>query len=715
MKSLVELALDSIKRDVTLFTEHLHELPFPLLEQLLTSLSPYQLLLLEQRLGPGLNTEKAWKNLCEVNRYLNRHSGCSPIADQDILTWRNFFIKMYMSSYLVPYITKKYSCEPTLQIYKTPPDNECVSYQAKRDEFAGLSFEAFHDHLLQISAYTCNLSVRWRNFALFQYYPGLIEALQPSLRVLSVNCWKLKDYKCKTFLRNLAHIMSAGKLTSLHLDNAERLPWDMFFQLISGCLHCQMCLSALPEIFKFSVDSAASLEQHPASMDPLEIPAFDEKWNESSDRSDDSGMEQTLAWNRAEQDLDLFDEALLCGGDGEKGHRNDSYHLWMPHQAEASTEHGCEKTRFSVKLIESPGRDGILRGACRHEAGIQRFKMSFSQPVKSAPFVAMAHWLPSWMSLKHLTLSLKNDAGLESAKDVILDKVRTRQLKTLNLSAGPLCYHMSQLFWDVLQVLGDNVDRLDLCPMQCFGFSSDAPLCFQELPCADVFLGVHHLLLEGTDFSQCHSLVGSLAKFIVRDHALTHIHLNDCIFSQAETEQLLEAIAKKDPQIIELSLNGTDLSARLIQEYVHQVIIKNQNLSLLSLSNCRLGPEHIMNPTFLDAVRSHQSLNKLNISRNLLGECVERFVEKVVYPESSIKHLDLRKTNCSTFILDGLADFLLQHYPATTFPLLESISLDTDHSSYGTPNPTVLKWKGVAENVNCAIWEHTLFDYIAQM
>lgn len=50
-------------------------------------------------------------------------------------------------------------------------------------------------------------------------------------------------------------------------------------------------------------------------------------------------------------------------------------------------------------------------------------------------------------------------SGLESAKDVILDKVRTRQLKTLNLSAGPLCYHMSQLFWDVLQVLGDNVDR----------------------------------------------------------------------------------------------------------------------------------------------------------------------------------------------------------------------------------------------------------------
>lgn len=29
-----------------------------------------------------------------------------------------------------------------------------------------------------------------------------------------------------------------------------------------------------------------------------------------------------------------------------------------------------------------------------------------------------------------------------------------------------------------------NSFRLDLCPMQCFGFSSDAPLCFQELPCA---------------------------------------------------------------------------------------------------------------------------------------------------------------------------------------------------------------------------------------
>lgn len=29
-----------------------------------------------------------------------------------------------------------------------------------------------------------------------------------------------------------------------------------------------------------------------------------------------------------------------------------------------------------------------------------------------------------------------------------------------------------------------------------------------------------------------------------------------------------------------------------------------------------------MNPTFLDAVRSHQSLNKLNISRNLLGKFI---------------------------------------------------------------------------------------------
>lgn len=104
-----------------------------------------------------------------------------------------------------------------------------------------------------------------------------------------------------------------------------------------------------------------------------------------------------------------------------------------------------------------------------------------------------------------------------------------------------------------------------LCPCTCavptvlsfiiFGLSCVLLLCLdipieQQLSIllmhfSDVFVGVHHLLLEGTDFSQCHSLVGSLAKFIVRDHALTHIHLNDCIFSQAETEQLLEAIAKK--------------------------------------------------------------------------------------------------------------------------------------------------------------------------
>lgn len=199
-------------------------------------------------------------------------------------------------------------------------------------------------------------SNEWQNFTFtFSFIPLFLTVKYKSLKMTRYACctaWQISHLNVMStfFGQNLAHIMSAGKLTSLHLDNAERLPWDMFFQLISGCLHCQMCLSALPEIFKFSIDSAASLEQHPASMDPLEIPAFDEKWNESSDRSDDSGMEQTLAWNRAEQDLDLFDEALLCGGDGEKGHRNDSYHLWMPHQAEASTEHGCEKTRFSVKL-----------------------------------------------------------------------------------------------------------------------------------------------------------------------------------------------------------------------------------------------------------------------------------------------------------------------------------------------------------------------------
>lgn len=99
-------------------------------------------------------------------------------------------------------------------------------------------------------------SNEWQNFTFtFSFIPLFLTVKYKALKMTRYACctaWQISHLNVMStfFGQNLAHIMSAGKLTSLHLDNAERLPWDMFFQLISGCLHCQMCLSALPEIFK---------------------------------------------------------------------------------------------------------------------------------------------------------------------------------------------------------------------------------------------------------------------------------------------------------------------------------------------------------------------------------------------------------------------------------------------------------------------------------
>ncbi|KAK7501158.1 hypothetical protein BaRGS_00007643 [Batillaria attramentaria] len=720
------------------------ELPVPVLEQLLTALSPCQLLTLERKLGKA-DTAAAWRKLCEKLRYANkrREPWEPPHLSHSAHNQRYFrsqFLKHYLSTYLLPFLVHWPQHDPGLATYSdssagksSQPSKDSGYFYSSVGSQNPNGCKMFSSAHTSDSGYMAHMHSSFEPASLKQqsevpmgsafHGERLFDRLDKRNHCLRGD-EKAVPYRDSQVGKNKSEseqgrTMSQDKCVHLRTDSE------------TGSVHTVSGTSSQKDTHSEACSHSADLKLNGAD--------FDGGMGDGEVLLGEGDKPQTLVEQDPQEhcELDLFDEALASvsshagAGAGDCG-SSSGHSQWL---IDGPGSLNCETASPTMTVKQKGGNSGNVTSPCSCVAAVRKghvmrarrqsakdercLQDESSQPPslcnlvhgietlslvscasssesQTEPLLSiLASWLPGWTALRQLVLHLDTGQGLDLASSVLLGKIRVGQLTSLVLRLGSSCGWARCFFWDVLQAIASRIPSslaFPCCnnaePMKHFAFSSDYTPVEGHLHLEDrVVEGVTSLCVWDTGL-QNSCAMKSLAEYIACDQSLCCLSLKDCDISPSDAEVLITALNKREPGKLEqLELQGVDLS--LGWSSLCLLLSSNLALTALTLSDCKLTAQH--------------------------SDGLVHFVPAVVFAGSSLKTLKISNTRTDLQSLQCLADALLQA-PADCMPLLDSLTVSGLQWRSDVSEQSLLleKLHRIAVRVELE-GDDYLSDYVAQM